>query len=94
MRIDIAVYYNNGNNLSHISKSYVRYAYALCGISRQERRKMKLKSKCCGAEVTVGGLGDFDDDDKVCTRYYICKSCGNACDVYEDGELTENQARI
>ena len=47
------------------------------------KRKSKLstpKSKCCYADVELGGIGDFRDGDKQITMYYICTKCGRACD--------------
>jgi len=39
------------------------------------------KSNCCNAEIKVGGMGDFNDKDKVVTQYYICQKCGKPCDI-------------
>lgn len=47
-------------------------------------KKNKLstpKSKCCYAEIKIGGLGDFHGEDRPCTIYYMCTKCGKACDV-------------
>ena len=38
-------------------------------------------SKCCKAEVELGGMGDFHYPDTSETRYYVCKKCKRACDV-------------
>jgi hypothetical protein len=40
---------------------------------------MKDLSKCCKAEVWVGGAGS--------TRYYVCNNCGNPCDLYCEEDL-------
>lgn len=40
-----------------------------------------LKSKCCGAKVSIGGIGDFRDRDQVPTHYYVCNKCDKPCDV-------------
>jgi len=39
------------------------------------------KSDCCNANVDVGGIGDFDDNDRIHTYYYVCKKCKKACDL-------------
>jgi len=41
----------------------------------------KKKSKCCWADVELGGIGDFHDKDKVETRCYICTACKKPCDL-------------
>ena len=33
------------------------------------------KSKCCDADVSIGG------DDEEGTHYYLCCKCGEACDL-------------
>jgi hypothetical protein len=38
----------------------------------------KQKSKCCGANLRVGG------DDKEGTHYYVCEKCGEPTDVEVD----------
>lgn len=38
-------------------------------------------SKCHNAPVTIEGVGDFIDGDKVVTMHYQCTECGEACDV-------------
>jgi hypothetical protein len=45
------------------------------------KKKTKLKSTCCDAPVKIGGVGDFNDKDKVCTLYSVCTKCGNPCDI-------------
>ena len=42
---------------------------------------MKDKSKCCGAPVMAGGIGDFDSKDSVVTQYNVCRKCKQPCDV-------------
>lgn len=47
------------------------------------KKKNKLlipKSKCCYADIKMGGIGDFREGDKQVTMYYICTKCGRACD--------------
>lgn len=41
----------------------------------------KYLSECCNAEVKAEGQGDFRDNDKVVTMYYICTKCGEPCDI-------------
>jgi hypothetical protein len=43
-----------------------------------------LTSKCCNAKVEIGGEPDFPGDNYICTHYYICTKCGEACDLIED----------
>jgi len=47
-----------------------------------KKKKNNLKSTCCGAEVKIGGIGDFEGDKSACTQYYVCIQCQEACDVY------------
>lgn len=42
-----------------------------------------IKSKCCNAEVEIGGMGDFHDADHVVTCYPQCSSCQKPCDVID-----------
>ena len=39
-----------------------------------------IVSKCCGATVSIGGIGDFNDKDEVSTMYYVCSRCKHPCD--------------
>ena len=39
------------------------------------------KSKCCNSSVRNGGLGDFKDEDRPVTQYYICDKCNKSCDI-------------
>lgn len=39
------------------------------------------KSKCCDADVIIGGRGDFSDEDRVETHYFVCTKCRKACDL-------------
>ena len=39
------------------------------------------KSECCNADVSIGGISDFENDDKICTRYYVCENCKQACSL-------------
>ncbi len=47
---------------------------------RKEKEKL---SNCCNAPVTIGGIGDFNDNDRIQTRYYVCIECKEACDLEE-----------
>ena len=38
-------------------------------------------SNCHNAPVTIGGVGDFDDRDRVSTQYYVCSECSKPCDL-------------
>ena len=40
---------------------------------QHQRIRREAKSKCCEAEIIVGGGPS--------TLYYVCKKCGEACDV-------------
>jgi len=37
-------------------------------------------SNCCNSSVRSGGVGDFNDDDRPITQYYICNKCNKPCD--------------
>lgn len=43
--------------------------------------KKSYKSKCCNAEVKIGGTPDFIGSKGVCTIYYVCLKCDKPCDV-------------
>lgn len=42
-------------------------------------------SKCCGAEVKVGGEGS--------THYFICTKCENPCDAKEKSEPVNSSSK-
>jgi len=44
-------------------------------------KPINLVSKCCGEKVKQGGIPDFEESNKVCTRYYVCTKCGKPCDI-------------
>lgn len=48
---------------------------------------MNYKSKCCNASVSIRGIGDFSNKDKVNTYYFICNKCKEACDVIQDRSI-------
>lgn len=39
-------------------------------------------SACHQAPMTVEGMGDFDDNDKVVTQYHVCTACNEMCNPY------------
>lgn len=42
--------------------------------------EVKLVSDCCGAEIKMGGLGDFSYKDGVTAQFMVCLKCGEPCD--------------
>ena len=34
-----------------------------------------MKSKCCNAPLKEVGMGDFHDEDTICSMYWICMDC-------------------
>lgn len=46
-----------------------------------KKNKSHLKSNCCNADVKIGGIPDFE---RICTQYYICVKCNEACDVHSN----------
>ena len=50
-------------------------------------KEVRMKSKCCNADVIIVMSPDFPGDDiktlEVGTCHYQCKKCGKACDVKE-----------
>lgn len=45
------------------------------------KEKADYVSKCCKAEVKSEGIPDFIGSDEVVTVHYVCKKCGEPCDV-------------
>jgi len=43
------------------------------------KKKSKLKSKCCNADVRISGIDDFENH--ICTLSHYCMKCGNPCDI-------------
>ena len=43
--------------------------------------KTNETSKCCNAPVSIEGIGDFREQDEVCTQHYSCTKCGKPCDL-------------
>ena len=75
------------NILTLIGKCGETKAPVLCDSCHQyaygKPTEQKELSACCNAPMTVGGIGDFDDKDKVCTQYYVCSKCKRPCDRAE-----------
>jgi len=51
-------------------------------MGKKKRNKSQLRSNCCNAETTIGGIEDFEGDKSACTQYHACIKCKNPCDVH------------
>ena len=56
----------------------------------KKKSKSNLKSNCCNADIKVGGSPDFIGGTEICTCYYICTKCEDACDVHLNQRRTWN----
>lgn len=47
-----------------------------------KKKRNKTKSKCCNAPIKLGGgVGDFSDNDEICTLHAICTKCNKPCEI-------------